>query len=234
MKPSICGVLAFLLAALTIGGDCLADARDADDSPREVTVQIHDYVHLPPASLAAASDVVTGIYKSIGVRTDWLMPMRQEPFGGGSPSNHGAGSPSHGSPARSDPPYGPIAQLTIIVLTPAMTERGHIPEGILGFAAVAPGGGIGRIAYVVYDRVEQQASSGGIDETNLFGLVMAHEMGHLLLGPGSQSDSGLMKGYWDRDDLRRFRIITPQFSPREAEGIRAALGEPVSIARAKP
>jgi hypothetical protein len=104
-----------------------------------------------------------------------------------------------------------------------MTQRGHIEEGVLGFAAVATDGGLGRIAYVIYDRVQQQASSGAIDETDLMGLVMAHEIGHLLLGPGSQGEAGLMKGRWDREDLRQFGLVTPRFSPREAEDIRAAL-----------
>ena len=210
---------ALLLALLVaIGGDRIDAARDADDSPRVISAQIHDYVHLPPGSLETASEMVTRIYASIGVQLTWLAPMEQQEFGGS------RGAASRGSSARSDPTHVPIAQITVIVLTPHMTERGHIPEGVLGFAAVATDGGIGRIAYVIYDRVKQQASSGAIDETDLFGLVMAHEIGHLLLGPGSQADAGLMKGHWDGDDLRRFRTVTPQFSSREAEEIRDALG----------
>ena len=215
-----CAGLALLLATLTIGGDRIAAAREASDSPPAVTVQIHDYVHLPPATLSGASGLVSRIYSSIGVRTEWLAPMRQEPFGA---------SPSRGSRARSNPPsasnppHVPIAQITVIVLTPEMTQRGHLPESILGFAAVATDGSIGRIAYVIYDRVEQEAAIASIDESDLFGLVMAHEMGHLLLGPGSQSDSGLMKGYWDREDLHRFRTVTPRFSTVEGKEIRAAL-----------
>ena len=206
-----------LAAVVTIAGDRLDAARDANDSARAITVQIHDYVHLSPASLAAASEVVTHIYKSIGVQTDWLPPLRQEPFGGGAPASH---RPKRKTLSETSPP---IAQVTVIVLTPSMTERGHIPEGVLGFAAVATDGGVGRIAYVIYDRVQAQASTGVIDETSLFGFVMAHEIGHLLLGPGSQADSGLMKGYWEREDLQRFRMLTPQFSRQEGEQIRAAL-----------
>ena len=215
------GVLIFLLAALTMGGEALAATGDGDDSAAGVTIQIHDYVHLPPAALMAASDVVTHIYNSIGVQTDWLAPMRQEPFRSGGSAR--GGSASRGSSARRNPPYVPIAQITVIVLTPEMAIRGHIPEGILGFAAVATDGGIGRIAYVIYDRVRQQAATGAIDETSLFGFVMAHEIGHLLLGPGSHADAGLMKGDWDREDLRRFWMVTPQFSPREAADVRSAL-----------
>jgi hypothetical protein len=223
------GVLITVLAALTIGVDRVADARDAGNSTLAITAQIHDYVHLPPALLDAASDVVTRIYKTIGVRIEWYAPIRQDPYGG---SRKAGGSASPESSARRNPPDGsdrsdaprlPIAQLTINVLKPEMARRGHIEEGVLGFAAVATDGGIGRIAYVIYDRIQQQASGGAIDLTELFGLVMAHEMGHLLLGPGSQGEAGLMKGHWNRDDLEQFQAITPRFSSREGEEIREAL-----------
>jgi hypothetical protein len=212
-------VLVLLVTVLTIGGGRLAVARDADHLPLGVTVQIHDYVHLPPASLSAASEVVTGVYKSIGVRTEWLAPMRQD--------LHRAHTAPPGEPSHT-----PIAQVTMIVLTPEMTARGHIKEGILGLAAVAPEG-IGRIAYVMYDRVSRQAANGAIDETELFGLVMAHEIGHLLLGVGSHSDAGLMKGDWDREDLRHFGVVTPRFSPIEADQIRAALAREPDVVAAR-
>jgi hypothetical protein len=209
MKTSMRGAVVLILL-LSVGGERMAATRDASESPLGVTVQIHDYVHLSPAALSTASDLVSRVYKSIGVRIDWLAPMRQD--------LHRA----QAAPPR-EPSHSPIAQFTIIVLTPEMTQRGHIEEGVLGFAAVATDGGLGRIAYVIYDRVQQQASSGAIDEADLMGLVMAHEIGHLLLGPGSQGEAGLMKGRWDREDLRQFGLVTPRFSPREAEDIRAAL-----------
>jgi hypothetical protein len=201
-----------LIVFLAIGGDRIDAARDASDSPLTVTAQIHDYVRLSPEELSAASDVVSQIYKSIGVRIEWFAPMRQD---------------LHRPPSvpRLEPSHSRIAQFTVIVLTPEMTRRGHIEEGVLGFAAVATDGGIGRIAYVIYDRVQQQASTGQINDATLMGLVMAHEIGHLLLGPGSQGVAGLMKGHWDREDLRQFGMITPRFSPGEAEEIRAALAD---------
>ena len=219
--------LCLMIAVLAIGGERIDAARDAGDSPLplDITVQIHDYVHLPPAVLSTASDVVSHVYQSIGVRTAWLAPLQQKAYESG-------GSPSHGSRAPSNPSRVPIAQITVLVLTPQMTVRGHIPEGILGFAAVATDGGIGRIAYVIYDRVREQASIGAIDERELFGLVMAHEIGHLLLGPGSQGEAGLMKGNWDREDLLRFTRMTPQFSSREADEIRGALGAAGSVGTA--
>jgi len=181
-------------------------------------MQIHDYVHLPPQSLTRASRLVTQLYGQIGVRTEWFPVLRQ-------------GSPRPQPDATREPGHSPIAQVTIIVLTPEMAARGRIPEGTLGLAAV-PNVGMGSIAYVIYDRVQRMAALSGTDEMELAGFVMAHEIGHLLLGPGSQGESGLMKGHWDRNDIRQFDVVTPRFSEPEAKTILARLEDVTTVPRA--
>ena len=78
---------------------------------------------------------------------------------------------------------------TIIILTSEMANRGVIPDEIIGFAAVERGVG-GRVAYVIYDRVRNFASDTEVDDMRMMGIVMAHEIGHLLLTHQSHSDSG--------------------------------------------
>jgi hypothetical protein len=206
-----------ILALFTAHGHARA-ASQCVDTARTVTLQIHDYVHLPNQSLARASKIVTQLYGQIGVRTEWFPVLRQ---GGPRPKPN---------PTR-EPVHSPIAQVTIIVLTPQMAARGRIPEGTLGLAAV-PDEGMGSIAYVIYDRVQRMAAVSATDEIQLAGLVMAHEVGHLLLGPNSQSDTGLMKGHWDRNDLRLFEAVTPRFSEPEAKRILARLEDVATAPRA--
>jgi hypothetical protein len=55
-------------------------------------------------------------------------------------------------------------------------------------------GGFGVYAGVFHDRVRQPGAS--IDEAELLGSVVAHELGHLLLGTGQHSAAGIMKGEW--------------------------------------
>lgn len=201
---------------LTIPGHARA-ASPCVDNPMTVTLQIHDYVHLSNQSLLRASKIVTQLYAQVGVHTEWFPVLQQ--------------STGKRQAANREPSQSPIAQMTIIVLTPEMAERGRIPEGTLGFAAV-PDVGMGRIAYVIYDRVQRMAELSATDEVQLAGLVMAHEVGHLLLGPGSQGESGLMKGHWDRNDLRLFEMVTPTFSGPEAQRMRARLEDVAAAPRA--
>jgi len=50
---------------------------------------------------------------------------------------------------------------------------------------------------------------------------MAHELGHLFLGPSSHSDLGMMHGHWDRKDLQQAVCGRLLFTPRPAELIHA-------------
>lgn len=52
---------------------------------------------------------------------------------------------------------------------------------------------------------------------------MAHEIGHLLLPYGSHSDTGIMKGHWDVEELRRLEPDTLRFTPWQAQMIRGRM-----------
>src|SRR5437870_6988114 len=63
---------------------------------------------------------------------------------------------------------------------------GHQHEGIateaLGYAYVDTEAGTGSLATAYADRIARMARAAGLDVGTLLGLVMAHEIGHLLLG----------------------------------------------------
>ena len=199
-------VFVLLMVAMAIGTARGWAAPDCLERDPAVTARIHDYVHLPNASLARASDVVSRLYGKIGVRIDWLGVVQQ---GGG----------RRRPAAEGDAPYVP-AQLTINILTPKMAARARVEEGVLGYAAVSHEGGMGRIAYVIYDRVRDVASSGPVNEADLLGFVMAHEAGHLLLGPGSRSETGIMKCHWEWRRMQRLDALAMGFSELQAVRIR--------------
>ncbi len=50
---------------------------------------------------------------------------------------------------------------------------------------------------------------------------MAHEIGHLLLGPKRHSRSGIMRARWDQEDLRLAAEARLRFTSQQAELIRA-------------
>jgi hypothetical protein len=59
----------------------------------------------------------------------------------------------------------------------------------------------GCLATIFYPRVEDVASEVHDPMTRILGHVIAHELGHLLLGP-AHSSSGIMQGTWSHEALR--------------------------------
>jgi len=199
-----------LMAALPICATQVRAAPECRERDLAVTVQLHDYVHVPSERLSRAMEIVTQMYGKIGVRIDWLGVSRRD-----TRRVHSTIDPKT--------PRVPIAQITVIILTPAMAARGRIPEGVLGYAAVPVEGGMGRIAYMIYDRVRRVAEEGRVNEVALLGFVLTHETGHLLLGRGARSTAGLMKCYWDRLKMQEVDALNMEFSELQAFRIRNTL-----------
>ena len=184
---------------LTLGlGSALAQPHDM----LSVTVRIHDYVGIPTACMTSAQENVKDLYAAIGVNTIWAETKQ---------------------PGKSLEPaakYIP-GELLINIVTPAMSRRMGVAEHTLGVAAVTLLSG-GKIAYLLFERIRHVALSSGGEAADILGLVIAHEMGHLLLPYGSHSENGLMRPSWRPED---FTLGSPQpaFTQAQADGIRELL-----------
>ena len=73
-------------------------------------------------------------------------------------------------------------------------------------------------AHVFYDRVKAKVLLPHRDVVTLLGYAMAHELGHLLLGPDSHSTTGVMRPNFDGDPR-----LVPSFTRAEASAIRRRL-----------
>jgi len=200
---------AWLMLALAMCSGHPLSADERVDGELAVTIQIHDYWHVSSESLARARAVVTAMYERIGVRTEWIGVLQQ--------SERHPGSAHRGTNSQL-----PIAQVTLIILTPKMAARGRVEEGALGFAAV-PTEGMGRIAYAIYDRVRDTAARAAMNEDELLGFVIAHEIAHLMLPRGAHAETGLMRGHWNVRDFQQIDVIKLGFSPQQASDIRSTL-----------
>src|SRR5262245_15603898 len=109
---------AWLMLTFAIGSVGLLSADDRTDEVLAVTIQIHDYWHVSSGTLTRARAVVTDLYRRIGVRTEWLGVLQQKEW-------------RPGSTPRGSTSQLPIAQVTLIILTPKMAARGRIEEGAL-------------------------------------------------------------------------------------------------------
>lgn len=80
----------------------------------------------------------------------------------------------------------------------------------------------GRLATVYHDRVRSLAGQGGVTPGRLLGRVIAHEIGHLMLGSREHSRDGLMRAVWTAGELARNRPADWLFSALSQDAIASA------------
>ena len=167
-----------------------------------VTIAVDDYADVASDELDRAQCLVTRLYAAIGVKTDWLETRRV---------SNAPGARMRANVVSPD--------LRIIVLGPQTAHNGTLPEDAVGSA---PGTRTerGRIAYVYYDRVRMIALTSHQVDGDPLGVVIAHEIGHLLLPYGSHSETGLMRGFWSAQEIRRVDVGALAFTPSQARDIR--------------
>jgi hypothetical protein len=92
----------------------------------------------------------------------------------------------------------------------------------------------GKLAFAFYERIRVYSGELGLDVSQMLGLVMAHELGHLFLPYGAHSLAGIMRPEWDRAQVHAAATGTLRFTPDQAALIRERLQASVSpIAHAR-
>src|SRR5437870_2369258 len=129
-------------------------------------VGIYDRAGTPSHVLAGAKRIVEDIYNEIGIDIVWC-PFEVVP--------------------RTD------QQVTLILLPKSLEQYFATDEDTVGVALGSAGTGALR-AYAFAGRVRDLAMSGmGQDMSVVLGVVIAHEIGHLLLPSDSHSARGIMR-----------------------------------------
>jgi hypothetical protein len=152
-------------------------AETAVAAGRETTivVQVNDYEEVPPADLTEAESVATHIYEAIGVRVIWV--HAEVPFAD---------------------PRGVRVHVRLLSREMAnrMIAKEKIKDDVLGEAIASTYG-----AYVFVDRIAPVVFQFAQPYTRVLGLVIAHEIGHILLPGQRHSESGIMSAnvnLWSR------------------------------------
>lgn len=196
--------VAVCVCAVVLGFTAIAGAATVPLEEHALTIRIYDYSDTEPAILEKAQQQATQTFSDIGVKLTWRQPIR--------PKRIAAGLepwPSDGD-----------AFITITVQSREMAERRRIGRNVAGYAVIEPNA-VGRVAFLIADRIQQIARVGRADPGRVFGLVMAHELTHLLLGDRSHSTVGVMRPDWAAAD---FRQSAGNFDARQRDEIRRAIG----------
>ena len=101
-------------------------------------------------------------------------------------------------------------------------KPGRSANDVVG-AAFLSDQGIGCYGDVFYDRAMERSQDWDVTLPELLGTVAAHEIGHLLLGSNSHSNSGIMKAKWQSGELRRISNGNLGFTGDQAERMRVRL-----------
>jgi hypothetical protein len=180
---------AALAAALTLTAGGSATAEQLDTT---IVVHVDDHAAVARDVLAGAMDRVADVYKAIGVRIEW---------------DRGA-AVSRATPGE--------RHLNVLLLTRDLRAKKIAEDAekqaVLGYAHLASGR-----AYIFFERVAALPGPDTSLATQL-GDVIAHEIGHLMLGQRTHSANGIMRASLG---VRTFPLET--FSGTEARTIRAAL-----------
>ena len=163
-----------------------------------LVVRIYDGYDVPREHLAKARTTVEGILRAAGVAVAWPACPCVSPVGSGE------------------------LVIRIAAASPAS------PPAALGVSLVDVGRQMGTFATVFADRVQAMAANAGIDQGELLGRVIAHEIAHLLVGTRSHGTRGLMRGAWTASELARQRPSDWLLSRSEGHEIRRAIGRRTS------
>jgi len=144
-----------------------------------IRLRIYDFAGLEPVVLADAKKVTAEILRKAGVETVWLdCPIYQTDCGE--------------EPER--------LQFMLRILLPAM-KKDIVAEDSLGFAIPCHEQDRGCLFYIFYSRISTLATGHGIGPGRILGHVMAHELGHGLLGPDAHEGYGVMQAELPISDL---------------------------------
>ena len=98
----------------------------------------------------------------------------------------------------------------------------NLPGEDFGIAFVGSDGR-GIQADIFYSGIDRMAKNSSVNPAEIMGHVMAHELGHLLLGLNSHSNLGIMQARWSDQQLRQMSMGLLKFDKRQSEKISARL-----------
>ncbi|HLZ40243.1 MAG TPA: hypothetical protein VKQ11_04740 [Candidatus Sulfotelmatobacter sp.] len=192
---------AFVVSAIFI---CITGAAQQSFGQNQtVTVSVFSDVSIPQQVLELAKQRASQIFSSAGIDVGWINCI------------HGPSTTPDRDCRKS---YGP-GDLALRITSHVWSAGSDAAFGVAWLAA----DGSGRYADVFWTRAQELHTNSNVELGRILGSVMAHEMGHLLLGANSHSVDGLMQARWGADVLERIALGTLFFSPEQGKRMRAHL-----------
>ena len=164
----------------------------AGDSLSRIVVLVNDTSNIKAAALFPAEAEAARLFRSAGIEVAWVNCEEHA--------------------VRDDCRRPPGANEFVLHIVPdGKTEN----DTVLGEAFLANDGS-GKYCDIFFDRVLGVYGGVAADVSRLLAAVMAHELGHLLLGSHAHSMFGIMQPRWGEESLRKVNMDGLFFMPQEA------------------
>jgi len=152
-------------------------------------VHLQNYAQVPSDQMKPALREASRVFQEAGLRIDWLDCT----------PNDVAGEPKHPDCDKANS----SASVVLRLLPRSMGERMGLGNLSFGYALSLEPGRIGRMANVFVYRMQELARKWGVAEGPvILGHLIAHELGHLVLGVGGHSRTGIMGFPWQKKELK--------------------------------
>ena len=170
-----------------------AKKQPHDIANPKITLRVEDFANLDPSVLAGARKVTTEIFAAAGVQTVWLdCPVYEADCG--------------------TEAEGP--QFILRILGPSMDKDIAADDEALGFAIPCHKTDGACLSYILYWRIRALAAADNLSPARMLGHVMAHEIGHALLGPNTHEAFSIMQATFSIHDTERVLYYTSRQSKR--------------------
>jgi hypothetical protein len=141
-----------------------------------VPILLFDYAGVSPSALGGAKATASRILGEAGIHAEFV---------------------------DCDPVNGcqnPPGALQVRIITKEMAKLAAASKTCLGYSLVANGSGF--VASAFYHRAQESERENIAGLGSILGAILAHEIGHLLLGDNKHARDGIMRPVWDRETLR--------------------------------
>ena len=177
-----------------------AHSRPAD---AQVTVSVYNDARVPFDILAGAEQQAARIFSRAGLDVTWLRCTHIN-SGVRAAACNGFDVPGH---------------VAVRVIAHTASSKSDTAFGV---AFLAPNG-TGRYSDVFWEKAQGLHANSNVDLACILGSVIAHEMGHLLLGSNAHAISGIMRAHWESGELYRIAMGTLMFLPEESKRMHARI-----------
>lgn len=180
------------------------EAQPPAPEPR-IQVSIYNQAGVPAATLDRTLREAARIYQRAGLELNWVdCPLTPD------------------GPARVPSCYTALGpdRVALRILPGKMAVRAGLSGTVSGVAFLPEDGGFGTVAQICAECCARLAKGDPSREASFLGYVMAHELGHLLLGDPGHTLAGLMHIPWTREEQTSISQGTLLFTSEQAAKMR--------------